>query len=90
MYRIEVSNKFKQSLKKLRKGGINLKPINDVINILSKGEILPAKYKNHPLRGNLKGYYDCHVLPDLVLIYKIEKERLVLILLDIDTHSNLF
>lgn len=90
MYRIEVSNKFKQSLKKLRKGGINLKPINDVINILSKGEILPAKYKNHPLRGKLKGYYDCHVLPDLVLIYKIEKERLVLILLDIDTHSNLF
>lgn len=90
MYRIEVSNKFKQSLKKLRKGGINLKPINDVINILSKGEILPAKYKNHPLRGKLKGYYDCHVLPDLVLIYKIEKDRLVLILLDIDTHSNLF
>ena len=90
MYRIEVSNKFKQSLKKLRKGGINLKPINDVINILSKGEILPAKYKNHPLRGKLKGYYDCHVLPDLVLIYKIETERLVLILLDIDTHSNLF
>ena len=90
MYRIEVSNKFKQSLKKLRKGGINLKPINDVINILSKGEILPTKYKNHPLRGKLKGYYDCHVLPDLVLIYKIEKERLVLILLDIDTHSNLF
>ena len=74
----------------MRKGGINLKPINDVINILSKGEILPAKYKNHPLRGNLKGYYDCHVLPDLVLIYKIEKDRLVLILLDIDTHSNLF
>ena len=90
MYRIEVSNKFKQSLKKLRKGGINLKPINDVISILSKGEILPAKYKNHPLRGNLKGYYDCHVLPDLILIYKIEKDRLVLILLDIDTHSNLF
>ena len=90
MYRIEVINKFKQSLKKLRKGGINLKPINDVINILSKGEILPTKYKNHPLRGNLKGYYDCHVLPDLVLIYKIEKDRLVLILLDIDTHSNLF
>ena len=90
MYRIEVSNKFKKKKKKLRKGGINLKPINDVINILSKGEILPAKYKNHPLRGKLKGYYDCHVLPDLVLIYNIEKERLVLILLDIDTHSNLF
>lgn len=67
-----------------------MKLISDVIDILSKGEILPEKYKNHPLKGNLNGYYDCHVLPDLVLIYKIEKERLVLILFDIETHSNLF
>lgn len=64
--------------------------ITDVIDMLSKGETLPAKYRNHPLKGELNGYYDCHVLPDLVLIYKIEKDRLVLILFDIETHSNLF
>lgn len=58
--------------------------------MLSKGKTLPEIYKNHPLHGKLKGYYDCHVLNDLVLIYKIEKERLVLLLFDIDTHSNLF
>lgn len=58
--------------------------------MLSKGETLPKIYKNHPLHGKLKGYYDCHVLNDLVLIYKIEKERLVLLLFDIETHSNLF
>lgn len=58
--------------------------------MLSKGEKLPEKYKNHPLKGNLNGYYDCHILPDLVLVYKIEKERLILILFDIETHSNLF
>lgn len=67
-----------------------MKLLTDVIDILSKGETLPEKYKNHPLKGNLKGYYDCHVLPDLVLIYKIEKEKLVLLLFDIETHSNLF
>ena len=61
-----------------------------VIDMLSKGEMLPAKYSNHPLKGKYKGYYDCHILPDLVLIYKIEKERLVLLLFDIETHSNLF
>ena len=64
--------------------------ITDVIDILAKGENLPEKYKNHPLKGELKGYYDCHVLPDLVMVYKIEKERLVLILFDIETRSNLF
>lgn len=58
--------------------------------MLAKGETLPDKYKNHSLKGNLKGFYDCHVLPDLVLIYRIEKERLVLLLFDIETHSNLF
>ena len=67
-----------------------MKLITDVIDMLSKGETLPAKYRNHPLKGELNGYYDCHVLPDLVLIYKIEKDRLVLILFDIETHSNLF
>ena len=54
--------------------------------MLSKGVVLPEKYKNHPL----KGYFDCHILPDLVLIYKLEKDRLVLLLFDLDTHSNLF
>lgn len=58
--------------------------------MLSKGETLPAKYKNHPLNGNFNGYYDCHILPDLVMIYKIEKEELILLLFDLDTHSNLF
>ena len=67
-----------------------MKLITDVIDMLSQVETLPKKYKNHPLKGELNGYYDCHVLPDLVLIYKIEKEKLVLILFDIEKHSNLF
>ena len=77
-------------LKKLKRDGLNIKILNDVIDMLSKGISLPEKYQNHPLRGNLKGYYDCHILPDLVLIYKIEKDKLVLLLFDLDTHSNLF
>lgn len=64
--------------------------ISNVIDMLSKGETLPEKYKNHQLKGDLKGYFDCHILPDLVLIYKIEKEKLILLLFDIETHSNLF
>ena len=90
MYKIEVTNRFKQNLKKLQKSGFNMKILNDVIDMLANGKILPEKYRNHPLKGKYKGYYDCHILPDLVLVYKIEKERLVLILFDIDTHSNLF
>ena len=79
-----------KALIKLKRNGINLQPLNYVIDMLSKGQTLPEKYKNHPLHEKLKGYYDCHVLNDLVLIYKIEKDRLVILLCDIDTHSNLF
>lgn len=61
-----------------------------MVEKLSNGEILPAKYNNHQLKGKYKDYYDCHILPDLVLIYKIEKEKLTLLLLDLETHSNLF
>lgn len=57
--------------------------------MLAKGETLPAKYKNHPLKGQYAGYYDCHIMPDWVLIYKIEKEKLVLLLFDMGTHSDL-
>lgn len=90
MYKIEVTNRFKQSVKKAKKDGFDIRVLNNIIEILSKGEALPEKYKNHPLKGDFKGYYDCHVLPDLVLIYKIEKDRLVLLLFDLETHSNLF
>ncbi len=90
MYKIEVTNRFKQSLKRLQKNGFDLSLINNVIDMLANGKSLPEKYKNHPLKGKYKGYYDCHILPDLILIYKIEKEKLILILFDVNTHSNLF
>jgi len=37
-----------------------------------------------------KGYYDCHIMPDWILIYKIEKDKLILLLFDIGSHADLF
>ena len=61
-----------------------------MIDILASGESLPAKYQNHQLKGKYSGYFDCHVQPDWVLIYKIEKEKLILLLIDIGSHADLF
>ena len=63
--------------------------LENVVDILANGEKLPPKYKNHPLKGKYQGYYDCHILPDWILIYKVEKEELILYLLDTGTHSDL-
>ena len=61
-----------------------------VVDLLASGKELPPQYKNHELIGKYKGCYDCHIQSDWILLYKIEKERLVLLLLDTGTHSDLF
>ena len=68
----------------------NIKLLENVVDILASGKKLPPKYKNHPLKGKYTGCFDCHILPDWVLIYKIEKDDLILLLVDTGTHSDLF
>ena len=44
--------------------------VNQIIKKLADGEVLESKYKDHSLKGKLKDFRDCHIEPDLVLIYK--------------------
>ena len=48
---------------------------------------LPTKYRDHALTGNLKGIRDCHIKPDLILLYRLEAENVTLIRLG--SHSEL-
>ena len=84
-----LKKSFKQGLKKAKKRGFDLRKLERVINKLADGEMLEEKYKDHELIGKYKGYRDCHIEPDWVLIYKIENSMLLLILLDTGTHSDL-
>jgi len=52
--------------------------------------LLPEEKRDHSLVGNYKGYRECHVRPDLLLIYKIKKKELELLLFRIGTHSDLY
>ena len=89
-YRPQPTAKFKKDVKKLRKRGYNLLLLKEVITKLANGETLPKQYKDHPLKGNKKGYRDCHISDDWVLIYKIDKNVLTLILTETGTHADLF
>ncbi|KZY78469.1 addiction module toxin RelE [Oleiphilus sp. HI0068] len=62
--------------------------VGHVIKLLQLGETLPDKYVDHMLSGNWQGYRDCHVKPDLLLIYKADNNSLKLA--RIGTHSELF
>ena len=48
------------------------------------------KNRDHALSGNWNGYRECHILPDWLLIYKLEDNILILTLVRTGTHSNLF
>lgn len=61
-----------------------------VIEILASGDVLPQKYKDHSLSGNYKGCKECHIRPDLLLIYRIQDGVLELTLVEIGSHSDLF
>lgn len=60
----------------------------EILYCLVKNEPLPIKYRDHSLTGNFKGYRDCHVKPDLVLIYRINDNIVELVRLN--SHSEVF
>lgn len=93
MYKIVRTKDFKTSIKKLSRSGINLSTVTKIkktIDLLVSGGKLVKNYKDHQLRGKLSKYRECHIKSDLLLIYRLEKKDLILILVDIGSHSDLF
>lgn len=89
MYKLEYSSQFKRDFKKVTKMPIpDIVEVGNVISTLQRGDTLPEKYVDHSLSGNWAGFRDCHIKPDLVLIYQIDNE--VLQLARIGSHSELF
>ncbi|MBQ9292952.1 MAG: type II toxin-antitoxin system YafQ family toxin [Campylobacter sp.] len=87
-YKFEPSSKFSREYKKLSQSDRDL--TDEVIDLLLDGKKLPDKNKDHDLNGNLKGYRECHIKPDLLLIYQIQKKILVLSCVRVGSHSDLF
>lgn len=88
VYKIATTKRFDKEYLKLSQNDRKL--VKEVINRLAKDEVLERKYKDHPLKGELEGFRDCHVKPDLVLIYSKNKDTLILTAFRINTHSELF
>ncbi len=61
-----------------------------MVENLAKEQPLDLKYKDHSLKGSLKDFRECHLKPDLLLIYKIQKQENTLLLLRLGSHSELF
>ena len=88
MLEIEYSKSFKKAFKELNENEKKL--TKDIIWQLANNEELASKYKDHALIGSYKGFRECHVKPDLLLIYKKQNEILLLTCVEIGSHSELF
>jgi len=89
-YELHITNGFKRDYKKIVKRGYDVSLLEKVVDTLLTGEPLPEKNKDHALSGNWKGYRECHIQPDWLLIYEIIDNRLILSLTATGTHSDLF
>lgn len=90
MLSIRYSSRFKKDFKAIVNRGYDAKLLEEVLNLLVQEKNLPQKYLDHPLAGNYSGHRECHITPDWLLIYKIEKDILTLSLTRTGTHSDLF
>ncbi len=90
MLKIVPSNQFKKDLKLAIKRKANIKELENVVDTLAKGLKLDKKYKDLELKGSYKSFRECHINPDWLLIYKIEKNELELFLFRTGSHADLF
>ena len=69
-YIAQTSRRFDKAVERLKARGVSTDLVRHVMSALIEGETLPPERKDHPLKGDLKPYRECHLGGDLVLVYK--------------------
>ncbi len=90
MYEVKFTTTYKKSYKLMKKRGLDVSELDEVIDILRQGKKLDEKYRDHALTGNYAGFRECHIKPDWLLVYLLENDILTLTLVDTGTHSDIF
>ena len=85
-YGIVATKRYKKDYKRLLKSGCDIQKLENIIDRLASGEILPDHYRDHALQGMLQGTRECHIGPDWLLRYAKDKNRLILLLISTGTH----
>ncbi|KAF5056992.1 mRNA interferase toxin YafQ [anaerobic digester metagenome] len=87
---VKPTTQFKKDYKLAMKRGLKMNLLEDVVALLAMGEALPEKNKDHALTGDWVGHRECHILPEWLLVYRVENNVLVLTLSRTGAHSDLF
>ncbi|MES2981414.1 MAG: type II toxin-antitoxin system YafQ family toxin [Verrucomicrobiota bacterium] len=82
------TSQFKKDFKRTLKRGKDIEKLKQVIRLITIGQPLEERHRDHALGGNWSGSRDCHIEPDWILIYRIEDQSLFLE--RIGSYSDLF
>lgn len=90
MYELKPTGQFKKDLKLCQKRGYDIRNIAEVLEFLKNDGQVPEKYLPHKLVGRkYKGFWECHVEPDWLLVYDIQETICLVALVRTGTHSDL-
>lgn len=90
MFLLKYSNRFKKDLKRYKHDAKVIEELSKVLDLLvEKGE-LSAEYYSHELHGEFVSCFECHLKPDILLVYKVQEMEVTILLLRIGSHSQLF
>ena len=87
---VQWTAQFKKDYKLAIKRGWDIDILDDTVRMLANETMLPQKYNDHALTGNFKGFRECHLEPDWLLVYAVQKDVLTLTLFRTGTHSDIF
>ncbi len=91
MHGLSFSNHFKKDYKKIKKNPHFQKDrFEKLLSLLLLGQSLSEQYKNHRLSAEYAGYFECHIQPDILLIYEVDRVKKIIYLVRIGSHSELF
>ena len=86
----EYYGSFKKDRKLMQKQNKDMNKLDEIMGLLLNEQQLFPKHENHPLHGNYIDWWECHVEPDWLLIYRIDKENQRVIFYRTGSHSDLF
>ena len=89
-YDVVYSKKFERDYEKIKRRGKDTSKLKEVVKILTEGRPLDKKYREHVLKGKYNGVHECHIEPDWLLTWVVDKGRLILNFTRTGTHSDLF
>jgi mRNA interferase YafQ len=75
-------------MRKIGRRGYDVARLDRVVADLRIGTTLPPSCRPHPLKGDWKGYIECHIGPDWLLVYRVTAGEVLLA--RTGTHSDLF